>query len=62
LGRSPKAGRIIIYCSCKAGEEDGDAYFMLRDNGYRNAAVMEEGFAGWLRRNYLIESGTKKIN
>ena len=60
LGEIPKAGRIVLYCNCQAGAEDGDAYFILRDNGYRNAAVMEEGFPGWLRRKYPIESGAKK--
>jgi rhodanese-related sulfurtransferase len=60
LGEIPKAGRVVVYCNCQAGAEDGDAYFILRDNGYRNAAVMEEGFPGWLRRKYPVESGASK--
>jgi len=57
LSEIPKAGRIVLYCACRAGGEDADAFFLLRDNGYRNVAVMEEGFPGWLRRKYPIEAG-----
>lgn len=59
LDEIPKAGRIVVYCSCKPGSEDADAYFLLRDNGYRNVAVLEEGFPGWLRRKFAVESGKK---
>lgn len=60
LSEVPKAGRIVVYCACRAGSEDADAFFLLRDNGYRNVAVMEEGFPGWLQRKYPIESGTSR--
>jgi len=59
LSEIPKAGRVIIYCNCKPGGEDGDAFFLLRDNGYRNVAVMEEGFSGWLKRKFPIETGRR---
>ena len=51
----PRAGRIVIYCECKPGSDDAEAFFLLRDNGYRNVAVMEEGFPGWLRRKFASE-------
>jgi rhodanese-related sulfurtransferase len=52
----PRGGRIIIYCDCKPGGDDAEAFFLLRDNGYRNVAVMEEGFAGWVKRKLPVES------
>ncbi|HWP56859.1 MAG TPA: rhodanese-like domain-containing protein [Candidatus Acidoferrales bacterium] len=55
LNEVPRAGRIIVYCDCRPGGEDADAYFVLRDNGYRNVAVMEEGIRGWVRRKFPTE-------
>jgi len=57
LGEIPKSGRVVLYCACQPGTEDGDAFFVLKDNGYRNVAVMEEGFPGWLKRKFPVESG-----
>lgn len=57
LSEIPKAGRIILYCACQPGGDDGNAFFLLRDNGYRNAAVMEEGFPGWIKRKFPVETG-----
>lgn len=31
------------------------AYDFLRDQGYRNVAVLEAGLAGWTRRGYRLE-------
>ena len=59
LSEVPKAGRIVLYCACRAGGEDADAFFLLRDNGYRNVAVLEEGFPGWLRRKYPTDAGRR---
>jgi len=52
MSEVPRGGRIVIYCDCKPGGDDAEAFFLLRDNGYRNVAVMEEGFAGWVRRKF----------
>ena len=59
LNEVPKAGRIIVYCNCRPGAEDADAYFLLRDNGFRNVAVMEEGFSGWLKRKFPVEANRR---
>jgi rhodanese-related sulfurtransferase len=59
LTEIPKAGRVMLYCGCRPGD-DTYAYFLLRDNGYNNVAVIDDGFEGWLQRKYPIESGTKK--
>ncbi|HEY3304486.1 MAG TPA: rhodanese-like domain-containing protein [Candidatus Binatia bacterium] len=56
FGKIPRAGRVIIYCDCPAKEIDA-AYAFLEAKGYRNVSVMEEGFAGWVKRKYPVESG-----
>lgn len=50
----PRAGRVILYCACAASEIEA-AYQFLRDQGYRNVSVMEEGFPGWTKRGYPVE-------
>jgi rhodanese-related sulfurtransferase len=50
----PRAGRVVLYCACGESEIQG-AYQFLRDQGYRNVSVMEEGFPGWTKRGYPVE-------
>jgi len=50
----PRTGRVILYCDCLP-EEIQAAYQSLRDQGYRNISVMEEGFPGWVKRGYSVE-------
>lgn len=50
----PRTGRVILYCDCLP-EEIQAAYRFLRDQGYRNVSVMEEGFPGWVKRGYPVE-------
>jgi rhodanese-related sulfurtransferase len=60
ISEIPRAGRVVLYCGCPPGGADESySYLYLRENGYRNVAVMEEGFAGWLKRKFAIESGKK---
>jgi rhodanese-related sulfurtransferase len=58
LTEIPKAGRVILYCACRPGD-DSFAYFLLRDNGYNNVSVIDDGFDGWLRRKYPVEKPGK---
>ena len=51
----PKTGRVILYCDCPPKEIDS-AYLSLENKGYRNLSVMEEGFSGWVKRKYPVES------
>lgn len=53
-GEIPRAGRVVLYCACGV-EEIQAAYQFLRDQGYRNVSVMEEGFPGWATRGYPLE-------
>jgi rhodanese-related sulfurtransferase len=31
----------------------------LRDSGYNNVSVIDDGFDGWLQRKYPVETGKK---
>ncbi len=57
IGEIPKAGRVVLYCACPPGGVDESySYLMLRGQGYRNVAVLENGFSSWAQRKYPIES------
>ena len=52
----PKAGRVILYCDCPQNQLIEEAYQLLKtDYGYRNVALMIDGFAEWDRRKYSVE-------
>ena len=61
LGEIPRAGRVVLY-----GEsilEASEAYARLRDRGYRNAGVLEDGFAGRIKAELPgREIGTRPID
>ena len=60
LRQIPKAGRVILYCDCPQNLLIQDAYQVLKDDhGYRNIAIMPEGFKGWLQRKFPVETGAK---
>jgi rhodanese-related sulfurtransferase len=50
----PKAGFLVLYCACPL-EEVREPYMFLRERGYRNVMVMDEGFTGWADRGYPVE-------
>jgi rhodanese-related sulfurtransferase len=51
----PKSGRVILYCDCKPYDIADRAVF-LEYRGYRNIFVMPEGYSGWVKRGYPIET------
>ncbi|HWP56844.1 MAG TPA: rhodanese-like domain-containing protein [Candidatus Acidoferrales bacterium] len=56
----PKSGRVILYCGCPPGGVDESYSFLsLRSKGFRNVAMLAEGFDGWVKRNYPIEKHTR---
>ena len=60
LRQIPKAGRVILYCDCPQSMLVQDAFQVLKDDhGYRNIAIMPEGFKGWLQRKFPVETGAK---
>jgi rhodanese-related sulfurtransferase len=50
----PRTGHVILYCACPS-EEVQAAYRFLRDQGYRNLSILEDGFSGWVTRGYPLE-------
>jgi rhodanese-related sulfurtransferase len=58
LSEIPRAGRVILYCDCRPADE-AEAFYLLRDNGHRNVAVLQEGFSRWTSLNYPLEAGTR---
>jgi rhodanese-related sulfurtransferase len=52
----PRVGRVVLYCDCQQNEII-QGYLLLREDGYKNVAVMTEGFKDWLKRKYPVETG-----
>jgi len=55
----PKSGRVVLYCDCKPYDIADRAVF-LEYRGYRNIFIMPEGYSGWVKRGYPLESGRGK--
>ena len=51
----PKSGRVVLYCDCKTYDIADRAVF-LEYRGYRNIFVMPEGYSGWVKRGYPVET------
>jgi rhodanese-related sulfurtransferase len=51
----PKAGRVVLYCDCKTYDIADRAVF-LEYRGYRNIFVMPEGYSGWVKRGYPLDT------
>lgn len=54
----PKTGRVILYCDCKPYDVADRAVF-LEYRGYRNIFIMPEGYAGWVKRGYPLDSARR---
>jgi rhodanese-related sulfurtransferase len=54
----PKAGQVVLYCACTINEIADKAAF-LEFRGYRNIFVLIEGFPGWVKRGYPLETGRR---
>ena len=55
FGEIPKTGRVVLYCDCKTYDIADRAVF-LEYRGYRNIFVMPEGYSGWVKRGYPVET------
>jgi rhodanese-related sulfurtransferase len=51
----PKSGRVVLYCDCKPYDAADRAVF-LEYRGYRNIFIMPEGYSGWVKRGYPLET------
>lgn len=59
LREIPQAGRVILYAAAPQNEITDEVFQFLEDNGYRNIAMMVEGFQGWVKRKYPVETGRR---
>ena len=60
LGEVPKSGRVVVYAATPQNEIDDSVFQTFEDSKYRNVAFMLEGFQGWLKLKYPVETGPKK--
>jgi rhodanese-related sulfurtransferase len=58
FGEIPKSGRVILYCDCKPYDV-ADRVVFLEYRGYRNIFIMPEGFTGWVKRGYPLETARR---
>jgi rhodanese-related sulfurtransferase len=53
LREIPRTRRVLLYCHCPL-EAIADAYGLLFRLGYRNHAVLADGFSGWAARGHPV--------
>ena len=59
LNEIPKSGRVILYSANPQNEILDQVFQFLEEKGYRNVAMMVEGFQGWVKRKYPVETERK---
>ena len=52
----PKTGQVVLYCACTLNEIAERVAF-LGFRGYRNIFVLLDGYPGWVKRGYPLETG-----
>ena len=55
FGEIPTQPMVVLYCRCPL-EEAATAYSLLEAKGYANHVVLQEGYEGWLKRRYPLDS------
>jgi rhodanese-related sulfurtransferase len=60
IGEIPKSGRVVVYAATPQNEIADSVFELFEDNKYRNVTFMLEGFPGWLKLKYPVETGPKK--
>jgi rhodanese-related sulfurtransferase len=54
----PRSGQVILYCDCLLYQL-AEKFQRLASQGYRNVGVMLDGYHGWVKLGYPIETGRK---
>src|SRR5919106_71605 len=55
FGEIPKSGRVILYCDCKPYDVADRAVF-LEYRGFKNIFILPDGYSGWVKRGYPVET------
>jgi rhodanese-related sulfurtransferase len=59
FGEVPKTGRVVLYCDCRPAFIADRAIF-LEYRGHKNIFVMPEGFSGWVKRGFPLDSAARR--
>ena len=59
LGEIPKSGRVVVYAATPANDIPDAVFQLFEDERYKNIAVMLEGFQGWEKRKFPVETGKR---
>jgi rhodanese-related sulfurtransferase len=59
LGEIPKSGRVVVYAATPANDILDAVFQLFEDERYKNIAVMLEGFQGWEKRKFPVETGKR---
>jgi rhodanese-related sulfurtransferase len=59
LGEIPKSGRVVIYAAAASNDIPDAVFQLFEDERYKNIAVMLEGFQGWEKRKFPVETGRR---
>lgn len=58
LDEVPKTGRVIFYCDCKT-YDIAERVVLLVNRGHRNVFILPDGYSGWLKRGYLLDTARR---
>jgi rhodanese-related sulfurtransferase len=60
LGEVPRSGRVVVYAATPQDQIDDSVFQTFEDGRYKNVSFMLEGFQGWVKLKYPVETGPKK--
>ena len=56
LGEIPKSGRVVVYAAGASNDIPDEVFQLFEDERYKNITVMLEGFQGWEKRKFPVET------
>ena len=59
LGEIPKSGRVVVYAATASNDIPDEVFQLFEDERYKNITVMLEGFQGWEKRKFPVETGRR---
>ena len=59
LGEIPKSGRVVIYAATPSNDIPDEVFQLFEDERYKNITVMLEGFQGWEKRKFPVETARR---
>ncbi|MBM2804972.1 MAG: rhodanese y domain superfamily protein [Deltaproteobacteria bacterium] len=59
LGEIPKSGRVVVYAATASNDIPDEVFQLFEDERYKNVTVMLEGFQGWEKRKFPVETGRR---